>query len=67
MGSSRVAWELFREILDRMHPAVVNAKAARRLALSGKGMGKEPVVARASLTSCLEGSEHLVAEIKQFS
>lgn len=42
-------------------------RAARCLSFSGKGMGKKPVVARASLTSCQEGSEHLVAELKQFS
>ena len=53
MGSSRVAWELLREILDRMHPAVVNSKAARCLSSSGKGMGKEPVVARAFLSGRL--------------
>lgn len=67
MASSSVAWGLFTEILDRLHPTVMNTKAARCLSLSGKGMGKEPVAARASLTSCLEGSEHLVAELKQFS
>lgn len=49
MGSSGVAWGLFTEILDRVHPAVVSAKAARCLSFSGKGMGKKPVVARASL------------------
>lgn len=65
MGSSRVAWELLREILDRMHPAVVNSKAARCLSSGGKSMGIGPVVARASLTSHLEGSELLVTELKQ--
>lgn len=67
MGSARVAWGLFTETPDRLHPAVANAKAARCLSLSGKGMRKEPVFARASLTSCLEDSENLVAELKQFS